>query len=89
MVRFSIPTPQELEESYTYKDHRIKKISVFESHMTKCNFIFTKRWAFRKVTGAFLQAFHFLKCSPLCFFSHGIQQSHSTFFFLLLFMLGS
>jgi hypothetical protein len=46
MARVFTPTPQELEESYTYKDHRIKKISVFEAHMTKCNFTFTKRWAF-------------------------------------------
>jgi hypothetical protein len=46
MVRVFIPTPQELEESYTYKDHRILKISVFEGHMTKCNSTFTKRWVF-------------------------------------------
>jgi hypothetical protein len=34
MVRAFTPTPQELEESYTYKDHRIFKISVFEGHIT-------------------------------------------------------
>jgi hypothetical protein len=46
MVRAFTPTSQELEESYTYKDHRILKISVFEGHMTMCNFTFTKRCSF-------------------------------------------
>lgn len=82
MVRAFTPTPQELEESYTYKDHRIFKISVFEGHITKCNFTFTKRCSFLKSERCILASISLFETFSLSFFSHGIQQSHRTFFFL-------
>jgi hypothetical protein len=73
MVRVFIPTLRELEESYTYKDHRILKISVFEGHMMKCDFTFTKRFRVLKSERCILASISLFETFASSFFSHGIQ----------------